>query len=106
MTGPRVDSLSRARRLRHRPHPAAAPLPDRARRRGSGDGAVREYARMEHGRRRHRRMNWDRDRLWTAPGWQPALASFWENGTGWDHFKTMESAVVRRQAEVEQEEKR
>ena len=72
----------------------------------SRDGAVREYARLNSGKRRHRRMNWATDRLWTAPRWQPALASFWENGTGWDNFKTMESAVVRRQAEVEQEEKR
>ena len=41
----------------------------------------------------------------TAPGWQPALAGFWENNpTGWDDFKTMESAVIGRQAQVEPKE--
>ena len=71
----------------------------------SRDGAVREYARLKNGRRRNRRMNWATDTLWTAPRWQPALASFWQHShDGWTDFQSMQTDVVRRQAQVEQEE--
>ena len=103
MTKPRVDSLSRARPVRHRPHPAAPPLRIGRVVEMSRDGAVREYAR--HGTPRNRRMNGATDTLWTALRWQPALASFWKNNhDGWADFGTLQTDVVRRQAQVEQEE--